>query len=579
MELDRIVALRSGRQETDDAYLVNTSSLLITQPRLIDDDTVLQRDIHTPAMDRCLSGTSGSEIGMDFQEVPVIAVYRWLADRQACLVGRISQEEAFRPVRNLALATVSGGGIALFLAGVAAIFLARRMTQPIRDLQAGAAALSKGDFDVAIATDRKDELGQLSREFDAMAAALKKRTKALSDSEALFRSFIEQSPGMLSAKGNDGRYTLVSPRFRDLLNLGDDVVGKTARDIYPDEFADHFEAIDNEVIEHGAVISQTVTHPAPSGALILGVTKFPLRDGDGKRVGVGTIGIDITERQRAEEKIKALNRDLEGRVERRTAELQAAQKELLRNERLATLGQLTATVSHELRNPLGAMRTSSHILRKAVGEDKPQVKRAIERLERSITRCDRIIDELLDFTRISDLEPQPVVLDAWLSDLLDEFRVPAGVKLERELGLGDLEVPIDPDRLRRAVINVWENACQAMAEPKTESPAEQPKPLRISTGRRNKSVEIRIEDSGPGIPDDVRPRIFEPLFSTKNFGVGLGLSIVKQILDQHGGEVKVDTGGGGGTCFCLRLPMETSSTTEARAQLDHVSQMSGSDVS
>ncbi len=262
----------------------------------------------------------------------------------------------------------------------------------------------------------------------------------------------------------------------------------------------------------------------------------------------------LTERSRAEMALQTLNEELENRVAERTAALESAQKELVAKERLATLGQLTATVSHELRNPLGAMRISTHVLRTRMDtEDDLQV-RAVERVERGIKRCDNIIDELLDYSRIKDLDRTVVSIDEWLAALLDEQDLPGGIVLERDLALPNTSVPIDPERLRRAVINVFENACQAMTNnAKTETGDTQSR-LRIATRATDDRIEIVIADTGPGIPDEVMAQIFEPLFSTKNFGIGLGLPTAKHIVEQHGGNIEVETEEGRGTSFVLWLP-------------------------
>jgi PAS domain S-box-containing protein len=275
---------------------------------------------------------------------------------------------------------------------------------------------------------------------------------------------------------------------------------------------------------------------------------------DGRRFVI-SMAVDVTERRLAHDQ-------LEQRVEERTAELRAAQADLLRQERLATLGQLTATVSHELRNPLGVIRTSNFIARDGMNGATARVQRALERIDRSVIRCDRIIDELLDFTRISGLEPEPTPIDAWLDVTLKEQALPAGITLRRDFGLADTTVPFDHDRFRRAIINVFDNACQAMtAEVDPGAGPEQAADagnavLSVTTQRTNGRVEVIFEDRGPGIPADVLPKIFEPLFSTKGFGVGLGLPVVKQIMDQHGGGIEIDGAEPSGTRVCLWLPAE-----------------------
>ena len=262
---------------------------------------------------------------------------------------------------------------------------------------------------------------------------------------------------------------------------------------------------------------------------------------------------DVSERKQAEAELDRYRSTLEEMVIERTRDLQDVQAELLRKNRLATLGQLTATVSHELRNPLGSMRPSLYIIRKRMSDKDPRLTQALERIDRNITRCDHIIDELLDFTRIQELELLPSVLDEWLGEILNELAVPKGITVVRELGLFSLEMMLDYNRLRRAVINVYDNACQAMLE-ETKSGNGKALTLTVATRQKDDRIEIEFADTGPGIAPDVLERIFEPLFSTKNFGVGLGLPTVKQIMEQHGGGIHVTSQEGGGTQVLLWLP-------------------------
>ena len=262
---------------------------------------------------------------------------------------------------------------------------------------------------------------------------------------------------------------------------------------------------------------------------------------------------DITQRKHAEENARL---ELERRVEERTAELRAAQEQIVRSERLATLGQLTATVSHELRNPLGTMRASMFVINNIVKQatEDNRVGRALDRIERSITRCDRIIDELLDFTRTRELDLQPTVIDDWLDELLDDQIVPEGIELQRNLGCPNTVLSFDRDSFRRAIINVYENACQALAEERSRDPNAELR-IAVDTEMSDEHVEISVTDTGPGIRPEVMPTIFEPLYSTKGFGVGLGLTVVKRVLEQHGGGVKITSDLWSGTRFKLWLPL------------------------
>lgn len=151
-------------------------------------------------------------------------------------------------------------------------------------------------------------------------------------------------------------------------------------------------------------------------------------------------------------------------LEKRTSELHAARKQLEKKAGMAALGQLISTVVHELRSPLGAMLTSLHLVESRLGDADPAAKKGIERIRRSVRRCDDTITRLLDFSRYETLEPEPTRIDQWLRALFHNQSLPAGISLTFEPGLGDRRVKVDRDRLRRAVVHVIENAVQAIAD-------------------------------------------------------------------------------------------------------------------
>jgi signal transduction histidine kinase len=249
----------------------------------------------------------------------------------------------------------------------------------------------------------------------------------------------------------------------------------------------------------------------------------------------------------------ALATALESRVNERTRQLRDAQEELVRKERLSTLGQLTATVAHELRNPLSAIRNTMFALRETVSGAGLDFDRPLSRVDRNIQRCDRIITDLLDFTRVRTLKPIVLEADYWLEEVLNEQHLPDGIVLRRNFGAGGRRISFDPERLQRVVINLIENAVQAMADSAAEE-----RRITVSTGASAALYELVIEDNGPGIPDEALDKVFEPLFSTKSFGTGLGLPTVKQIVELHGGTVEIVSRPGAGTRVVVRLPHEVT---------------------
>lgn len=266
----------------------------------------------------------------------------------------------------------------------------------------------------------------------------------------------------------------------------------------------------------------------------------------------------------SEAEIRKLNRVLERRVEERTTELHATQDALVRSERLAALGQLTGMVAHELRNPLGAIATSFDVIQNKCEAANLGLDRALGRVKRNIKRCDGLISELLDVTRAKALQPEPTAVDAWLSDLLEEQPIPEHITLNTDLDAAGAAVTFDREQVRRAVINLVDNACQAMAidgdRDRTGdgagNGAGNGKQLTVATRRPDGRIEIEVADTGPGIPEDDLTEVLEPLFTTKPFGTGLGLTIVQRIMERHRGGLEITSEKRRGTRVRLWLPTD-----------------------
>jgi len=249
--------------------------------------------------------------------------------------------------------------------------------------------------------------------------------------------------------------------------------------------------------------------------------------------------------------VQTVNDELEVRVEQRTLELIAAQAELLKAERLSALGQLTATVAHELRNPLGAIKNTVFTLKEIAAAKGFTADRPIARLERSIERCNQIISDLLEYSRMPSLNCEIRNFDCWLADVIDEQAIPADILIERDLQTYAAGVSFDPERFRQVIINLVENAAHAIAESRPSRPE---KRIILRTREMRGRIGIFIEDTGPGITPENLARAFEPLFSTKSFGTGLGLPTVKQIVEQHGGTIEIASEPGKGTQVGIHLP-------------------------
>ncbi len=268
-----------------------------------------------------------------------------------------------------------------------------------------------------------------------------------------------------------------------------------------------------------------------------------------------------TERMRAEamgERINVVNEDL-SRVNSdladKMARLKSAQDELINSRRMEQLGQLTATIAHEIRNPLGSVRTSAFLLEKKLANKNMGVEQQIDRINKGVVRCDNIITQLLDYSRTKAVQTKSMKLDDWLVGIVTEEaqRLSHNVALECELGLDEIEVPFDPARLQRAVINLINNACEAMLTDRNLS-AEKSPLIRITTALSEGGFAISVADNGPGISPENLAKVREPLFTTKSFGTGLGIPAIEQIAQQHGGRLDIASEPGQGATFSIWLP-------------------------
>jgi PAS domain S-box-containing protein len=276
----------------------------------------------------------------------------------------------------------------------------------------------------------------------------------------------------------------------------------------------------------------------------LTVTPFTLA---GERVFL-TVAEDISERVQAEEAMKEYSERLEERVEERTRELQAAQEQLVRREKLATLGQLAGGVGHELRNPLGAIKNAAYLLDMILQDPEPDVAETLQILEQEVGTCNHIISSLLDYAQPRLPALCPVDLGRLVQETLARQSIPQKVAVVTHLDEPLPEALADPDQLRLVVDNIIRNAVQAM-----------PQGGRLEIGAAllpaGDEVRLAFHDTGVGIAPAQLARMFEPLFTTKARGIGLGLALSKQLVSGMGGSIEVESEAGQGSTFTVRLPL------------------------
>ncbi len=262
---------------------------------------------------------------------------------------------------------------------------------------------------------------------------------------------------------------------------------------------------------------------------------------------------DITERKRAEEALKEYSERLEEMVDERTQELRDAQQQLLRAERLAAIGQLGASIGHELRNPLGIIKNSTYYLNMKMGGTDEKVKKHLGIMEKEITRSNKIITDLLDFARVRSPTLRKTDANLLVREAISRSEIPENVEVITRLAGGLPPLIADPSQIEQVFINMISNAAQAMTSSDSLE-ARHGGRLEISTGAEDGFIATEFKDNGRGVSEENLGKLFQPLFTTKTKGIGLGLAICKAIVEAHEGRIEVESEPGKGTTFTVKLP-------------------------
>ena len=226
--------------------------------------------------------------------------------------------------------------------------------------------------------------------------------------------------------------------------------------------------------------------------------------------------------------------------------LKDAQDKVLHAEKLAAIGRLASAIGHELRNPLGIIKNAQYYVKSKIGGQDEKVTHHLEIMESEIANCSKIINDLLGFSRTRKPDTNPQDINSIVEESLASVKKPENVVVETGLTQPST-IPVDREQIRQVFINIIINAFQAM--PKGGR-------LKISTKAQNDKLEIDFQDTGYGISKESLEKLFDPFFTTKARGIGLGLSVCKNIIQNHNGEISVNSKVGEGTVFSVKLPKE-----------------------
>lgn len=253
-----------------------------------------------------------------------------------------------------------------------------------------------------------------------------------------------------------------------------------------------------------------------------------------------------------EQSLRGYYEQLEKEVDIRTKDLEKVQEKLIRSERLAAVGELASGVGHELRNPLNVIRNCAYLLNMALAEKSDEeAANTLKVLDKQIDIANKIVTDLLDFTRIKPPTQVKAEIKALLDESLSWLTIPEQVSVKVNLNGNSKLIKTDPEQISRVFSNIVSNAVQAMNGKTGE--------VNISTDSDDSYLSVIFQDTGCGIPEENMEKIFEPLFTTKPKGIGLGLAISKRLVEQNGGKIEVSSKVGMGTTFTIKLPIEQRS--------------------
>jgi len=548
--------------------------------------------------------------------------------------------------------------------------------------------IASGNLGARSGLKGSDELGRLSRAFDAMAlevaetqtrlrqdiAERARVQRELENSEARLQQILDNATAMVCVKDTEGRFLFVNLQWERVFHLRlAEVVGRSDRECLPEEFAQAFHENDRLVLKHNMPMEFEETAPLDDGSHTYISIKFPLRDAKGVAYAVCGISTDITERKRFDEalrvseasyraifdaaedsifvhdietgaildvnlracaafgytreefrhldvgklgtgehpytreeamrliaraaageeqrvewhgrnkdgglhwhevyckrvtiggqdRILALARDITDK-KRSAAELARQRESLYQREKLAALGSLLAGVAHELNNPLSVV-VARAVLLEEQGDSATQT--AAMKIRTAAERCARIVRTFLAMARQQPPERGPVAINDVVSAALDitgyAIRT-SSIEVELDLSRNIPRILADADQLHQVLLNLIVNAQQSLQD----QPA--PRRIRVTTCYDSLAelVCIAVADNGPGIPAPLRTRVFEPYFTTKPTGVGLGvgLAVSLGIVEAHGGTLTVNCPNEGGAVFTVALPVGAVDTTLAVAR-------------
>ena len=379
---------------------------------------------------------------------------------------------------------------------------------------------------------------------------LKKIEESLIESEERFKSLAENSPDVIARQDNNTRFLYINPTIKKLTGMNPElIIGKTHEELgLPKELIDFWNEKFDKITKTEKPTSFETIFKTLEGDRYVQCISVPEFNSQGEIYSVLTTARDITEKKKNEQQLKQYSEQLEDIIKERTKELKEAHEQIIQKEKLAVLGQLSGSIAHELRNPLGGIKNAVYFLNMKIKEPNLDIKETLNIIDREIDNSDRIIKGMLDYARTKLPNFEKIDLNNIIRNTISKINVPGQIGVEYNLDNDITTINADPNQLKQVFRNIVINAIQAMPEGG--------KIKIVSEILNQEQVMVSISDSGIGIPKEYHEKIFEPLYSTKTKGIGLGLPICSLLVKGHGGKIEIDSELGKGSTFKVILPLK-----------------------